>query len=361
MIKTEILIIGGGPAGATLAKLLSKNGVDNILIQRNLNFKKPCGGGLRVDAFDEFNLDKSLIQNYIDKISLIGANKKIVVDIAKNPIAIVNREIFDKYLRDEAKKAGTIIYEAVFKDVEIFKDYVITTIKIDNELKQIKSKYLVAADGVNSKVRKKIYNENVSSILTNYVDLDELKTTECEFHFGANIASNYYAWAFPEAGGTNIGTLATKDKPYIQNFLKNFNISKTYKIKGYKIPEFDNPVFYKDRTFFVGDSASEVLPFTYEGIYYAMASAKILANTISSNSNPTEYQKEWQREYLYKFNTLKKLQKIFLYNDLTIKIMMKMFQSKTVQKQMIELWLGKKDLKIDLNFFIKVFKKVVFK
>ena len=159
MIQTEILIIGGGPAGATLAKLLSKNGVDNILIQRNLNFKKPCGGGLRVDAFDEFNLDKSLIQNYIDKISLVGANKKIVVDIAKNPIAIVNREIFDKYLRDEAKKAGTIIYEAVFKDVEIFKDYVITTIKIDNELKQIKSKYLVAADGVNSKVRKKIYND----------------------------------------------------------------------------------------------------------------------------------------------------------------------------------------------------------
>jgi heterodisulfide reductase subunit A-like polyferredoxin len=45
--ECEILIIRGGQAGSTLAKELSKNSIDNILIQRNLTFKKPCGGGLR--------------------------------------------------------------------------------------------------------------------------------------------------------------------------------------------------------------------------------------------------------------------------------------------------------------------------
>ena len=359
MIKTEILIVGGGPAGATVAKYLSINNVDNILIQRNLNFKKPCGGGLRVDAFDEFNLDKKQINSYIDKISLIGDNKKVVVDIKQNPIAIVDRKEFDKSLRDEAKKYGSEVLEATFIDAEVVNNKIKTTIKIDGKLEVIESVYLVAADGVNSKVRKKVLNEDVCSILTNYIDLKNKKATECEFHFGIDIASNYYAWIFPENGGTNLGTLATKDKPYIENFIKPLNIDEKYKIKGYKIPEFKNNIFYKDRIFFVGDSASEVLPFTYEGIYYAIASAKILADVIINKQNPKEYQKRWEKKYLHKFNTLKRLQKIFLYNDFTIKIMMKIFQSKTVQKQMVELWLGKKELEINFKFFLKVLKKII--
>lgn len=356
--ECEILIIGAGPAGATLAKELSKKNINNILIQRNFHFKKPCGGGLRADAFREFNLETRYIKKDINKIILAFKEKRISVDIEQTPLAIVERREFDSYLRDEAQKAGSALYEATFVSAIIKDDYLLSSIKFGDEVKTIRSKYLVAADGVNSKVRKLINGDATQSLMTSYADLDDLTCEDCEFHFGEKIASKEYAWVFPESSGTNIGTIAKGETPYMENFEESLGVNEEHKVYGYKIPKYDEVLFYKNRVFFVGDSAGQVLPFTYEGIYYAMSSAKILADVLTENAEPTEYEKRWNQKYLKKFQTLKKLQKIFLYNDLTIKVMMKLYESQTVQRKIIDLWLKDKKIEINFVFFIKVLKKI---
>jgi geranylgeranyl reductase len=358
MLETNILIVGGGPAGATVAKYLSLSNIPNILIQKKLNFKKPCGGGIRLDAFDEFNLDKKIISSYVDKIILSFKEKKITVDISDTPLAIIERRTFDNYLRDEAVAEGSILYEAKLIDLEIRDNHIVSKVKFKNEIKFIKSKYLIASDGVNSTIRKRINGDKVSSLLTNYSNFKNSTSNDCEFHFGSNIADKYYAWVFPENNGTNIGTLASRSKPYMKNLINSLQISEKSKVYGYNIPEFNNNIFYKDRVFFVGDSASQVLPFTYEGIYYAMSSAKILSEVIIKDLDPSAYEKEWNRRYLKKFNTIQKLQKIFLYNDFMISIMMKLYRYETVRRQMIGLWLGDKDIDINFKFFVKVIKKI---
>jgi len=357
MVETDILIVGGGPAGATLAKYLSDAGVENILIQRNLTYKKPCGGGIRLDAFDEFGIDKNLIKKYVKDILFVHKSTKVNLDISKTPIAIVDRVEFDISLRQKALESGTALYEAVFVDLRVFDDFVISTIKKDGKYIEIKSNYVVASDGVNSKLRKLINGDMVDANLTKYYDLKSFKCDVCEFHVGKDIADKYYAWVFPHTIGANIGTLATK-RSYIDNFTLSLNIKQTPKILGFKIPNFKNNIFYKNRVFFVGDSASQVLPFTYEGIYYAMSSAKILSNIIANKKEPTEYEKEWNKKYLTKFNTLLKLQNIFLKNDFMIKIMMKLFQNNYIREQIVKLWLGKREVKIDFRFFIRVLKRV---
>ncbi|MBU0721196.1 NAD(P)/FAD-dependent oxidoreductase [bacterium] len=357
--ECEILIIGAGPAGSTLARELSKHAIDNILVQRNFNFKKPCGGGVRVDAFDEFGLDKKYIKKDIHTIILAFKEKRISVDIHENPLAIVERREFDSYLRDEAKNAGSVVYEATFIDVQIQEDCVLSSIKIGNEIKTIKSKYLVAADGVNSKIRKMINKDQVPSLMTNYADLNSLACTDCEFHFGEEIASKEYAWSFPEANGTNIGTLSRGDTPYMSNFENSLGVDEEHKIYGYKIPKYDKALFYKTRVFFVGDSATQVLPFTYEGIYYAMSSAKILAEVLAQRCEPDEYEKRWNKKYLRKFQTLKKLQQIFLYNDFMVALMMRMYQSKSIQEKMIDLWLRDRKVTIDFMFFMRLLVRLL--
>jgi geranylgeranyl reductase len=360
MIESEVLIIGAGPAGSILARELSLANMPNILIQRNFDFKKPCGGGIRVDAFSEFDIDTKLIKHHINAITLVHKSTRVEVDITENPLAIVHRVEFDSALREMAKNAGTELYEATFVDVEIYDEYLISTVKIKGETKKIKSKYLVGADGVNSKVRRVVNRDRVSHLMTNYADLVEFSVPKsCEFHFGADISDKYYAWAFPESGGTNIGTLANEKKPYMDNFAKSINVKEKFKAFGYKIPEFDNTIFYKNRVFFVGDSASQVLPFTYEGIYYAMSSAKILSSVFIEKCAPSEYEKRWNAVHLSKFNTLKKLQKIFLYNDFMISLMMKLYASKKIQKRVINLWLKDEQIKINLAFFYKLLKKAL--
>lgn len=358
MLETDILIVGGGPAGATVAKYLSLANIPNILIQKKFNFKKPCGGGIRVDAFEEFNLDKKIINKYIEKIVLAFKDKRVHVDITQTPLAIVERRAFDSYLREEAKQAGTELYEAKLLEVKIEDDYVLSAINFGGEIKTVKSRYLIAADGVNSSIRKHLSGERVSALLTNYADIEDNSLQDCEFHFGADIADKYYAWAFPESGGTNIGTLADGTKPYMQNFMNSIDVKEAIRVNGYKIPEFNKPLFYKERVFFVGDSAEQVLPFTYEGIYYAMSSAKILAETLIDKADPLEYEQRWKHKHLKKFKTLQRLQKIFLHNDFMIGIMMRLYKNSSVQKRMMELWLTNKEINIDFKFFLKVLKRV---
>jgi len=312
MIETNILIVGGGPAGYTAAKYLSKAGIDNILVQRNFDFRKPCGGGIRLDCFDEFEIDKGLIKKFVDEIALVYKETRIEINIQDTPLGIVDRVEFDSYLRNQAEIIGTKLYEAAFVSLEIFDDYIVSKIKKIDEYIEIKSNYVIAADGVNSKIRKQVNGDYVNAILTNYTDLSSVNYGACEFHFGEEIADKYYAWAFPHASGSNIGTLTDKGKKHIDNLLVSLNIEEHTKILGYKIPHFKDNIFYKNRVYFVGDSASQVLPFTYEGIYYAMASAKILADVIIEKKDPSSYEKKWNKKYYKKFSTLRTLQMIFL-------------------------------------------------
>ncbi len=347
MIETEILIVGGGPAGSITAKKLSQAGVSNILIQRNFGFRKPCGGGIRLDAFEKFGIDRSLIQKKAEKLSLVFQDKRVDLDISQNAIGIVDRVAFDSSLREDAKKEGTTLYEATFISLREEGEYIISTIRKDGLLIEVKSSYLIAADGVNSKIRKLVNGDSVSSFLTHYTDITTQEYDSCEFHFGVSVAKDQYAWAFPHAHGSNIGTVAD-DIDCLSNLKESLHIKEESRVLGYKIPVYKNNIFYKNRVFFVGDSASQVLPFTYEGIYYAMSSAAILAEVIIKKEDPSSYEKRWNEEHQKKFVTLAKLQKLFLYNDFMIGIMMRLYKKKYIQEQMVKYWLGDRD--VDFNY-----------
>jgi len=357
MLYADVLIVGAGPAGSTTAKYLSLGGIDNILIQRNFNFRKPCGGGIRIDGFDEFNIDKSLIKKRVDSFAVVSKSQRVDIDISDRPIGIVDRVEFDTALREKAIEAGSRVLEAAFISLEIFDEYIISKIKKDGEIVEIKSHYVIGADGVNSKVRKLVNGDEVSASLTHYTDLVTTEYDVCEFHFGEAIAENHYAWAFPHIEGSNIGTIV--DDKHLKNFITRLNIEEESKHFGYKIPIYKNTIFYKDRVFFVGDSASQVLPFTYEGIYYSMGSAKLLADIIIQKRKPKEYEIEWNKKYKKKFDILLKLQTIFLYNDFMIWVMMRFFKSRHIQNRLVELWLGDKLPTLDISFFYRVIKRVL--
>jgi len=355
----DVIIAGAGPAGAMAGKYLAASGKRVLLLQKDLSFKKPCGGGLRLDAFDEFEIDTKTIQCIVNEIVLESKKSHITYDISNTPLAIVDRVTFDQGLRHDAVKAGAELLEE--KVVNVLTSE--TDVKVETEGKTGKNvyeaDYLIAADGVHSFVRKQIRKEKVPAHLTHYCDSVSLKTTKCHFYFGTSISKGAYGWRFPYGNGSDIGIAASEnDKKHIDALFDVLGLEKDQKIRGYKIPVWQEPLFYDKRIFYVGDAAGQVLPFTYEGIYYAMKSAKILSAVIVEGCDPEDYEERWSRFYLKKFSILLRLEKLFLHHDLMIHVMMKTLERPEVRKKLLALWMDQYDITLNTRFFVTLFKNL---
>lgn len=342
-IETHTLIIGGGPAGATLARKLSKNGIKNTLVEKNENYDKPCGGGIKSIVFEEFDIPKELESKKITNFDLFSPNKKVSVNLSKTPISIVLRQVFDKKNRELAKEAGTNLQFGRFLNFFKIGEYFISEIKTKEKSIKIKSRYLVAADGVTSSVRKFIRKPYPESILTIYANIPNKEINKCEFYFGEEFAPNEYAWVFPHGDKLSVGSVFRNDvdtNKLFKNFKDKVAPNDNTKIKGFYIPTWrDDEPFYEDGIFFVGDAAGQVLPFSYEGIYYVMQSASILADAIISGKEEN-YEKWWNEKYKKRFKFFKTMQKIFLSSTFMTDKMISFFQNEKLQERGLKYWEG---------------------
>jgi geranylgeranyl reductase len=357
----SVIVVGGGPSGAIAARELANKGIDVALIEKNLSFEKPCGGGLFLHAFDEFDIPKSLITKHVTNIEIVSPSKETsTVDISEYPVGVVHRREFDSKLRSMATDAGAKLLEGKVFDAAVDGGKVLVRVhRKNNEDITLVSKFIIAADGVNSTIRKKLLGAPPSRILTYYADIKNEESDSCQFWFGSDIAPRHYAWIFPHYRGINIG-LTNDDMGHIGSYFKSFLNKASFKQyspkpKGYFIPYWKKQVLYKDGVFYTGDSASLVMPFTYEGIYYAMKSGRLAARAIIANA-PIQYEKDWNELYLKKFRFLRLLQTVFLKNDWLASKMSALYKNPRFQKAAIGYWTGAK--RPEGGFFSTLYKIV---
>jgi len=322
----KIVIIGGGPAGSTAARKLAPF-YHVTLIQDKLDFDKPCGGGIKTKAFKEFDIPNKLIKHSLDHVIMKYKNTTVKVDLNGKNLSIVKRDEFDKKLRDLAQQAGAKIIYGRFKTVKNNK----AIIKTDNSILNLDYDILIAADGVNSTVRKALNLPKIPATITHYARIDQYKVQTCEFFFDFDIGGEYYAWAFPHENLTHIGTVSRGN---FENLCRYLNVKA--KPKGYKIPTWqENIIIQKNNVYFVGDAAGQVMPLSFEGIYYAIKSADLLANCILENKN---YPNEWNKRFFKEFSLMKKLEAL---NKTFIRgFVVKAHKLKLIQKFSVKMWLG---------------------
>ena len=109
----DIVIVGGGPAGAYCAYELAKNGIYPIIFDNSHPREKPCGGGLSPLVLEKY----PFIKNVPSK-GIFSARFKIISPSVKEAIAKGNRGSFnvsrlqlDKYLLNMAIKKGARLVE----------------------------------------------------------------------------------------------------------------------------------------------------------------------------------------------------------------------------------------------------------
>lgn len=302
----DVVVSGAGPAGSKCAEVIAKAGYKVALIEKDINFRKPCGGGIpRASIFRYYPQLKKLDlikKNYIVMFSADGHKLEHTFEETDvNPI-VVDRLEFDNLIRNVALEAGAELFDKNISYDFIYKDQKRVGIKTKTSsgTKEYFANIIVVADGMSSKLanrsglREKWNPLNIgigkAEILEGQNNLNEKGT----YFFFKNYG---YGWIFPiDRQKFNIGTIT-----YYENNLK-YNVSNLFEEflqesrnrkllseNDYRViwsaifPEPATGVLEKglfdDNLIIVGDAAGFVGPISGEGIHGAIISGQIAGET----------------------------------------------------------------------------------
>ena len=299
----DAVVVGLGPAGATVAYQLSRAGLSVLAIEKETHPRyKVCGGGLsaRIDRILEDDY-KSVVEHTIYGIQFSYRGADPLSLDCSSPIAyMVMRDRFDHFLVEKARQVGTEVHE----------DEPVTScrqlpdgIEVTTDRGRYLAKVLIGADGANSLVAQQLFPGRRSrrmATLESEIPIGPAPhypgTGRALIDIGATPAG--YAWIFPKQERLSIGVgdlrggLASPKKIFDQ-FVRDEKGLAPWKVPqpvGHPLPLFsehsganrESVGLVSGRALLVGDAGHLVDPLFGEGIYYAVRSGQLAAESILS-------------------------------------------------------------------------------
>ncbi len=374
-MNVDVAVVGGGPGGASAANELAKKGLSTILIERNLNNAKPCGGAIPLGLIEEFEIPDFLIERKVTEMAVRSPKGKMVTMSMPNGfVGMVRRERFDKFLRERAANNGATLLEGKFRTIEETDGGYRLSIDVKGgDTQAIYAKYVIGADGANSKVALDLAfppNEfKAVAIQQRFHSCEELARYEnlVEIWYDGEVSPDFYAWVFPKADHIAIGT-GTEDgranvKKLQARFIEKLGIkAKPYYEEAAKIPMHPRKRFVKGNAMLVGDAAGLVTPSNGEGIFFAMKSGKMAAETLidhlkGKGSPLALYEKTFRKQFGLIFTGLGLMQSIYYRNDRLRESFVSILEDEHVQQISFDSYLYKKMVPAPLWVQLKITAK----
>lgn len=300
----DVVISGAGPSGSKCAEILANNGFEVALIERNTNWRKPCGGGVSSRILKYFPQLKKATPHKIEMISMYSGDFEKLEYTWKDTrdhSLNMDRLEFDNIVRNVAVDAGAHLFDNMLSYDFIWKDKKPIGIKTKTSsgIKKFFGKILIIADGMSSKLANK-------SGLRNKWNVKELGVAKAAIIEGdLSLEQNGihvffrpykgYGWIFPLGDGRyNIGcgTFEEDNLNYNLNTIYNDFLSDSYIKKllsatdyktmwsaSYPLPALGvkKKSLYGDNIMLVGDTAGFVSPISGEGIHPGVVSGQASA------------------------------------------------------------------------------------
>jgi geranylgeranyl diphosphate/geranylgeranyl-bacteriochlorophyllide a reductase len=296
----DVAVIGGGPSGATAATDLARRGYSVLLLDR-LGRIKPCGGAIPPRAIRDFAIPDHLLVARITSACIVSPRgRRVDMPIEGGFVGMVNREVFDEWLRVRAQDSGADRLKGTFARIE--RDNYGTALicyhtdSRSSDIKIIRARAIIGADGANSAVAREVvpqvarvpfvfaYHEIVRSPRTN---TGAFNGRRCDVYYRSEVSPDFYGWIFPHGNTTSIGTGSANKGFSLRQAVSalresvGLEKSETIRREGAPIPLCPLAQWDNGRDMILaGDAAGVVAPASGEGIYYAMASGRLAGEAV---------------------------------------------------------------------------------
>lgn len=293
----DVVVVGGGPAGATAATDLARAGTRVCLLDRAGRIK-PCGGAVPPKLVEEFEIPDSLLVARINSARMISpANVAVDMPIEGGYVGMVDRADFDEWLRCRARAAGADLREGTFREITRDTDGVAIVQyqpRSGGETVRIRARTIIGADGAMSAVAKQcISGADKIRYVAAYHEIVRLpaggggtvNAARCEVFYQGKLSPDFYAWIFPHGDTASVGVGSARKGFSLRGAVSDLRKQtasagfETVRREGAPIPmkplrRWDNGL----DVVLAGDASGVVAPASGEGIYYAMVGGRFAAS-----------------------------------------------------------------------------------
>lgn len=293
--RYDVIVIGLGPGGSSAAYELAQFGRKVLGLEKyHMPRTKPCGGCLSAKIQTILDDDlPALAEEEITRVILSFRGQSEITITSEKPIAwMVMREQFDFHLAEKARQAGAQVH---YGEPVLSIERTGLGFRVQTSKGEYFSKFLVGADGVNGLTSRALGyapSRQIAVALEGEIALTPAthRTLQHTVRLDIGDIPYGYGWLFPKEKNwsVGVGTVQQPDlhpRKYYASLLRNQHIEQDIideRSRGYRIPLFSgrSAEISRDGSLLVGDAAALVDPFLGEGIYYAIRSGQIAAETI---------------------------------------------------------------------------------
>jgi geranylgeranyl reductase family protein len=353
----HVAIVGGGPAGAWAAFLLARAGARVAIVDGSHPREKPCGGGLSARALkllEPLRGGAAPEGNEIAASRFSDGKHGVEVPLERTgrqpPLLVSSRRTFDLCLLNAARTIGSELVPERVAAIEPGRSG--WTVKTRS--KAITADWLIGADGANSLVRRSVaqpFPRSALSIASGYY-VRNRSSPRIEIAFASAPAG--YLWSFPRPDHLAVGACGqateTSSADLLQAsaaWIRQHTDAEHNDMRRYSWPipslsarQLDAEHPAGERWLLVGDAAGLVDPITREGLYFALASSGLAAESLMQDGTADCYVRRVRRELHVELRKAARLKTRFFQSVFTGLLLRALGESAPIRRVMADLVTG---------------------